>query len=321
MAIVMGVDEAGYGPNLGPLVIGLSAWNVDEAKDLRTDVDLYDRLAEVVARRPEGERIAIADSKTLYKPGGGLANLERGLLATLAAIRGDAPGSWNALVDRLGADPLGRRLALPWYAGGWDLEVPVEGSGEAIARGAGLLKQSPPGVRPIAMRARLVFPAEFNELCEKHGSKGLALSHVTLELLRDCFDTLPQLPASTLVTCDKHGGRNRYARLLAEHFPEHPITTVVEGRAESRYRLGPDRSVEVCFRTKGEERLETALASMGAKYLRELAMRALNQFWQTEVPGLQRTAGYPVDAKRFKKEIAKRQQQLGVDDHWLWRRR
>ena len=49
------------------------------------------------------------------------------------------------------------------------------------------------------------------------------------------------------------------------------------------------------FRTKGEEFLPTALASMTAKYLRELSMRAFNEFWCARVTGLRPTAGYPMD--------------------------
>ena len=67
--------------------------------------------------------------------------------------------------------------------------------------------------------------------------------------------------------------------------------------------------------------MPTALASMVAKYHRELAMRAFNAFWQKHVPDLRPTAGYPVDAKRFQAEIAPRQRQLGIAEADLWRRR
>jgi hypothetical protein len=60
---------------------------------------------------------------------------------------------------------------------------------------------------------------------------------------------------------------------------------------------------------------------MTAKYLRELSMRAFNEFWCARVPGLSPTAGYPVDARRFKMEISNVQRELGIDDHMIWRSR
>jgi hypothetical protein len=77
--------------------------------------------------------------------------------------------------------------------------------------------------------------------------------------------------------------------------------------------------MEVSFEVRAESYLPAALASMASKYLRELAMAALNAFWSARVPGLRRTAGYPQDASRFKSDIAAAQAELGIDDRMLWR--
>ena len=53
--------------------------------------------------------------------------------------------------------------------------------------------------------------------------------------------------------------------------------------------------------------------------LRELAMRAFNAFWTAHQPGLKPTAGYPVDARRFRAEIATKLDELAIDSHLLWR--
>ena len=79
------------------------------------------------------------------------------------------------------------------------------------------------------------------------------------------------------------------------------------------------RRVEFCFQTKAERHLPAALASMASKYLRELAMRALNAFWCGRSPGLRPTAGYPQDAKRFRADIAHALAELQIDDRVLWR--
>lgn len=74
-----------------------------------------------------------------------------------------------------------------------------------------------------------------------------------------------------------------------------------------------------CFQTQAETCLPAALASMASKYLRELAMGALNDFWGKRLPGLQPTAGYPRDAKRFSADIAGVLAQLNIDGRVLWR--
>jgi len=86
VAIVAGIDEAGLGPILGPLVMCASVFEVPD--DL-VDQPLWDILAPAVARKAgrKSTAIAIGDSKKLFKrkSPGGLKHLERAVLATLAA--------------------------------------------------------------------------------------------------------------------------------------------------------------------------------------------------------------------------------------------
>ena len=48
MPLVVGIDEAGYGPTLGPLVVGATLWRV-QPRCLKTD--FWKLLHECVARR------------------------------------------------------------------------------------------------------------------------------------------------------------------------------------------------------------------------------------------------------------------------------
>ena len=112
------------------------------------------------------------------------------------------------------------------------------------------------------------------------------------EVLGDCVGE------PTLIICDKHGGRNFYNRFLQQQFPEFLVEVHHESRDESIYRWGPPTErIEIRFRVGGEAFLPAALASMAAKYLRELAMRPFNEFWCGRVPDLAPTAGYPTDAQ------------------------
>ena len=42
MTLVIGIDEAGYGPNLGPLVIGGSSWQIDDLQSNQSSTEVAD---------------------------------------------------------------------------------------------------------------------------------------------------------------------------------------------------------------------------------------------------------------------------------------
>jgi ribonuclease HII len=74
------------------------------------------------------------------------------------------------------------------------------------------------------------------------------------------------------------------------------------------------------FTVGGEARIPVALASMTAKYLRELCMRAFNAFWGERAAGLEPTAGYPVDAHRWRRDAAAAIKETGLGIDAIWRR-
>src|SRR3954463_15224259 len=77
----VGLDEAGYGPNLGPLVLSSSACHVPaDAPEC-----LWECLAAAVrkAEHPDDGRLVIDDSKKVNEGKAGLAKLEAGVLAAV----------------------------------------------------------------------------------------------------------------------------------------------------------------------------------------------------------------------------------------------
>jgi hypothetical protein len=176
------------------------------------------------------------------------------------------------------------------------------------------------GVRLVRLASRAVFPDEFNRANQRWGNKSETLSKVTLQLVARLLAHCDGQPVA--IVCDKHGGRNRYGRLLQEQFPEPLIEVHGEGTAQSVYRWGPEPArIEARFRAGGESFLPAALASMTSKYLRELSMRAFNEFWCGRVANLAPTAGYPADARRFRAAVRKEQHALGIADQIMWRSR
>ena len=321
MGYFVGTDEAGYGPNLGPLIISATVWWVPDGVSLES---LYDRVSHVIAhsksREAESPRVVMADSKVLYKSGKQLWLLERGLLAAMDLL-GRRPGTWRELFHSLDPNTASEHNEIPWYAS-YEAPVPtVADPGESNTLGKTLrdgLEQV--GVQLVDIRSRTVFAREFNELLTRFDSKGAMLSFLTLELIAQILKETEFGPVQ--VVCDKHGGRNRYGRLLREHFPEYVVEVYGESRERSVYRFGPaERRVQVRFQMMAEALLPAALASMASKYLREQAMRAFNSFWAAHLPGIRATAGYPKDAKRFRIDIADKQKELGISDAILWRSR
>jgi hypothetical protein len=334
MTYLIGTDEAGYGPNLGPLVISATVWRV--ADGVRAE-DLCARLRGVVAtERVRGSGfglqgshgtaggacaimpVPIADSKRLYRSGKGIGPLEHGVLAMLR-ILGHGPATWRGVFAALAPGALSKCGSIPWYDG-YDEPVPLEADPAENVRAAGAVAEglAAAGIELVAMQSRAIFEDEFNDLLERHLSKGAVLSRETLHLVRQMVEPLGE--GSIRVLCDKHGGRNAYRELLEDAFPGCLIGICGEGPGQSVYRFGwADRRIEIRFQAKAESHLPAALASMASKYLRELAMRAVNRFWCGRVPGLAPTAGYPVDALRFREAIAGVRAQLGIPDCRFWR--
>jgi len=316
---VLGTDEAGYGPNLGPLVIGACAWRVPNRPAANR---LYQLLADAVCAEPNenSQRLAIADSKRLYQPGSGLAQLERGVHVALLLLERRCQ-AWREVWSLLDAAALIQIDALPWHAE-FDEPIPCEADAGELLSLAQRLSQccERSAVRLAALAATAVFPGEFNAAVGRCDNKAEVLSLATLRLAGRILAALPDGPA--VVLCDKHGGRNRYAALLQEVFPDELVRVRKEGAELSVYQVcAAGRSVEFRFQPKGERHLPTALASMTAKYLRELAMRPFNAFWLRQVPGLAPTAGYPGDSRRFWDEIRAAQLRLQIADELLWRQR
>ncbi len=87
MLVYAGIDEAGYGPMLGPLCLGCTAFVLNEYDPSQGAPDLWRILNRAVCRsaRDRRHRIAIEDSKKLKGANSGsvhpLRALERGVLS------------------------------------------------------------------------------------------------------------------------------------------------------------------------------------------------------------------------------------------------
>ncbi|MEO1995399.1 MAG: hypothetical protein ABGZ17_09000 [Planctomycetaceae bacterium] len=314
MGLLIGMDEAGYGPNLGPLVVTLTVWQVPG--DPR-QVDLWSAFAPVIDQtgQQRASHLHVADSKDVYSPARGLLQLETAVQAGLHLADMQADGFFD--LHRQLCHPTANDLSAPWYSHG-DLALPRVADAQRVAgfRDAWSNCCAAHDVTLTCIASDVVQPNRFNTLTRQADSKGVALTRISLNLLRRVWQ--PDSDERVLIIADKHGGRNRYDAYLDEVIDGQMIFRVQESRSRSQYRIG---NTEIWFQTQAEQHLPVALASMVAKYMRELSMEFFNTFWCQRVPDLRPTRGYPVDARRFRAEIAEMQGQLNIRDDDLWRAR
>ncbi|MBK8916035.1 MAG: hypothetical protein IPM64_15805 [Phycisphaerales bacterium] len=340
MLRLIGIDEAGYGPVLGPLVVAATVWDIGEpqaatsksgeagaAPDVSTasgsaaaaigPPDLWQRLSACVCRSARGAagRLIVGDSKEVFDRKRGVGTLERSVRAFAAA--GGAP------VDRLAAllrhitdrgSESGTRM--PWYRA-LDRALPADGVlggiGEMGRRLGEELQQARIGFR--GARVEIVAEDRYNDRVAATRNKSTVVVEQVLRLIER---GIGEWEGPVCVVVDRLGGRSNYRTILQDAWPDRAISETEATAERSAYQLAPrggarSSTWSIEFRVGADEHhLPVALASMTAKYIRELLMGAFNEFWSARLPGLRPTAGYYTDAQRFLADIAPCCMEMGI---------
>lgn len=336
--IVAGIDEAGYGPLLGPLVVGCCAFDIGES-DTAPTTDAADggiAVADVVTTLPcvwtrlkkyvsrhrskTGKKLHINDSKQVYSPSVGLKELERSVLATVAAM-GQMPDTLDGLVARLAPHATRELAEHPWYTPAADEPFPCEQDGLPIRLFAKSLtaemaaKQS----RCVHLAARIVSERPYNRMLAATRNKASVLFTQAATHLDFLLRTYGE--QNLYVFCDRQGGRSSYGHLLRTSFEDWSLEIVEEVDGRSEYRLHRNgHTATILFAEKAEAQcLPVAMASMVSKYFREALMRRFNAWWRQHEPSVEPTAGYYNDGLRFLDDVAAARQRLRIRDDDLIR--
>lgn len=320
-----GIDEAGYGPMLGPLCVGAATLRLDSFAPEASVPDLWELLCSAVGKAKRdfapknGGRIPIADSKVLKlgnstKTKHPCTYLELAVLAFLAAGHPDHdfPRTDLELFDRLGVSLGTREDAHPWYTEPDPVPLPlgVKTSQLQIAANALSRAMGKAGVSLAGLSVRTIDEQEFNGMIRERGSKAAATSTALaehLKVIRDlAHESRPSgepnesdATPSVRIVADRHSGRLDYRGPITRAWPGVPFSTIEQSPRASVYAVDK-ADCRVLLMSEAENRhLPVALASMAAKLVRELAMARFNTYWAARMPELKPTAGYVTDARRW----------------------
>jgi ribonuclease HII len=269
---------------------------------------LWKALRDAVCRdvKTMDGRVMVDDSKLVYSGNDGLKRLEEGVLSFAYAPGGPAPALAEEFADwTCGGRPSVER-ARPWFDAVPAFELPLVSNLSAVESKALLLELAmrEEAVRLAGARACVVHAPEYNRVCKATLNKSMLLWQKCGLLLQELWEMAG--PGESHVLVDKHGGRAFYRDLLRDVFPGAEIDVLLEGADDSTYRVRHgEKGMVISFVPEGDSKaMPTALASMVAKYTREIHMKAFNDYWCARLPELKPTAGYFGDGRRFVKEIA-----------------
>lgn len=288
-----GIDEAGLGPILGPYTAALVRFRAPQK------IHLFSSLHPLVQNVPHKGSLLVADSKKVYSQKKGLEALEKAILS-FYCLKQPFPQTMQTYLSAITSGSFNEKNeSTPWYHNLSSMELPLAADKNEILDFSQQLRENLDTLQLEFAGISLALSTEtnFNQLLSDYTNKARVCQIILNPLMLQAMQE-----ENLELHVDRQGGRRYYGEWLMELTPGKPLKALKEMKELSVYQC-ENRNIH--FQVGADNTyLETALASMFAKYTREVLMKSFNQYWRSHFPDLKPTAGYYTDGKRLLRELA-----------------
>jgi len=269
---IVGIDENGYGPLLGPLIItGIKIEMEGEDPLIETDV--------VQFRTP----FRLKDSKYIFTRSSHSYKRGEQIVFKVFNLLGIKTKTFQELLNLISINP----ITIGEY-GLEDFGIPVFQN--ELVKTDFSNYWAKVGLFFKDVKINVIMPDKFNREIEQFNNKSIVDFKGFMEVAKELIDE-----DKHYVLCGKIGGTDRYSRFFEALSINYK--TVIEKRVHSEYLL--NEKDHIYFLLNGDEKyLPIMLASIVGKYVRELFMLALSRKlgFNTEIPY---ASGYRHDQKTY----------------------
>jgi len=317
MAVLVGIDEAGFGPLLGPLVVSSSTFSLPQHL---IDADLWQILSKSISNRRKrlAGRLLIADSKKAYSRQKSIKHLQRTVSACLKCL-GKEPATLAELLTLLCPECLERLSDYPWYRQAGSYRLSTDMADVSIASAVLARELSSNHIKLLDFRSYCLDVAYYNKMVASVKNKANVLFTATSRLIKRAFDNFAGDDLQIIV--DRQGGRVHYRKTLQRSFEDMELKILRESPTTSSYELRTgNKQMRLHFVVGADDSfLPVSLASMVSKYLRELLVGNINSYFTAFHADLRPTAGYWKDGLRFVRDLKENVPQAQFDSNLLIR--